>query len=778
MRGCTTRSRGEARVHLLDLREDRLRLLLLGADRGVGGRRAGADEQERREGRDGEAEERSLSRQMRHAASRWPDEGRADGGVTGHKSGSLAATEDVCTRNRRENLCKQPQIPCGTVPALCAGVRDISRRAWRPCVLGATAAGPVRRRRRTARPARVARDRGALGRARALRRRVVPRTRPVAAAGSSGDGGAGGGPRPDARPGGDRPSARWRRRREIATLLRRLYMDGDADPIAVLLGARSLPGCSRGSTGSSARRSRNRRLAAEAERTQRTLRVEPRRLARARAELAARGAACGPAVDGLEAATAAKRHDDRRDPAAAASTRARVAALESRAQAAQCGASRADERSRARASGPLAAPAQSVTASAAAAPASAPAARDDGRDARRRRGRLPPARPHGERPAGRRRRDRRRPVRDPARHAGLRPRLRAGRRGRRRLGDQGGHHRPLDAEHRGGAGLGAAHRHDHRLRLAAGATPARALLGRDRRDGRRRRRRAAVGRPRDAAHEDPPLAVPLARADGRDRGRPRRPGDVLFAHNRASRSLPASNEKLPVSWAALDRLGPGFRFTTEVLGVGDRAGRPGTATSCLKGYGDPTLTSADLDRLAAPLRARGIRRVTGRIRGDESAFDERRGAAGLEALLPRRRDPAALGARRRPRARLAGALAAAARGTRAPRALLARRGDGGTARPGSGGRRPTPRVLADRPLGQPLAVDRPDDEPRQRQLHRRDAAQAARHARRPGRHDRARRTGRRRGDGGGAASPSRASGSSTAPGCPRSTGSPPRRSSA
>src|SRR4029079_12951518 len=39
-------------------------------------------------------------------------------------------------------------------------------------------------------------------------------------------------------------------------------------------------------------------------------------------------------------------------------------------------------------------------------------------------------------------------------------------------------------------------------------------------------------------------------------------------------------------------------------------------------------SSADIAALAATLRARGIRRVNGRIRGDESAFDQRRGADG------------------------------------------------------------------------------------------------------------------------------------------------------
>jgi D-alanyl-D-alanine carboxypeptidase/D-alanyl-D-alanine-endopeptidase (penicillin-binding protein 4) len=110
-------------------------------------------------------------------------------------------------------------------------------------------------------------------------------------------------------------------------------------------------------------------------------------------------------------------------------------------------------------------------------------------------------------------------------------------------------------------------------------------------------------------------------------------GTVLFAHNARVPVHPASNEKLPVSWAALTRLGPGYRFTTEVLGVGQRRGRVWDGDLYLRGDGDPTLTAADLGALAATLRARGIRRVTGRIRGDESAFDRRRGAPGWKAYF-------------------------------------------------------------------------------------------------------------------------------------------------
>jgi D-alanyl-D-alanine carboxypeptidase/D-alanyl-D-alanine-endopeptidase (penicillin-binding protein 4) len=107
-----------------------------------------------------------------------------------------------------------------------------------------------------------------------------------------------------------------------------------------------------------------------------------------------------------------------------------------------------------------------------------------------------------------------------------------------------------------------------------------------------------------------------------------RTGAVLYAHNETRPVVPASNEKLPVAWAALMRLGPGFRFATDVLGVGTRVGSVWDGDLFLRGGGDPTLQTADIARLAASVRAAGIRRVTGRIRGDESAFDTRRSVAG------------------------------------------------------------------------------------------------------------------------------------------------------
>jgi D-alanyl-D-alanine carboxypeptidase/D-alanyl-D-alanine-endopeptidase (penicillin-binding protein 4) len=107
-----------------------------------------------------------------------------------------------------------------------------------------------------------------------------------------------------------------------------------------------------------------------------------------------------------------------------------------------------------------------------------------------------------------------------------------------------------------------------------------------------------------------------------------RTGAVLYAHNASRPVVPASNEKVPVSWAALTRLGPGFRFRTEVLGAGRRVGSTWRGDLFLKGHGDPTLRAQDVARLAAAVRRAGITHVTGWIRGDESIYDSRRDAPG------------------------------------------------------------------------------------------------------------------------------------------------------
>ena len=108
-------------------------------------------------------------------------------------------------------------------------------------------------------------------------------------------------------------------------------------------------------------------------------------------------------------------------------------------------------------------------------------------------------------------------------------------------------------------------------------------------------------------------------------------GRSLYSRNARLSLRPASNEKLAVAVAALDELGPDARIKTEVRGEGARDGSLWRGRLVLKGRGDPTLSHADLARLAARIRSAGIRRVTGRIEADESYWDLRRVASGWKA---------------------------------------------------------------------------------------------------------------------------------------------------
>lgn len=90
--------------------------------------------------------------------------------------------------------------------------------------------------------------------------------------------------------------------------------------------------------------------------------------------------------------------------------------------------------------------------------------------------------------------------------------------------------------------------------------------------------------------------------------------------------IPASNMKLIVTAAALDRLGPDFRYTTTVHAENLT---DGNATSLLvSGSGDPTMSArfhgeplAALRQLADSIAASGVRRVDGPLVIDATYFD-------------------------------------------------------------------------------------------------------------------------------------------------------------
>ncbi len=110
-----------------------------------------------------------------------------------------------------------------------------------------------------------------------------------------------------------------------------------------------------------------------------------------------------------------------------------------------------------------------------------------------------------------------------------------------------------------------------------------------------------------------------------------RTGRLLFARNPDLPLAPASNEKLTVSFTALRELGATYRFRTEIFGRGYQEDGVWHGDVFLKGFGDPTLTSLQVERLATQVAALGITRIDGRVYGDESWFDAQRTGPGWKA---------------------------------------------------------------------------------------------------------------------------------------------------
>jgi D-alanyl-D-alanine carboxypeptidase/D-alanyl-D-alanine-endopeptidase (penicillin-binding protein 4) len=108
-------------------------------------------------------------------------------------------------------------------------------------------------------------------------------------------------------------------------------------------------------------------------------------------------------------------------------------------------------------------------------------------------------------------------------------------------------------------------------------------------------------------------------------------GRTLFARHADLPLAPASNEKLTIAFTALRELGDAYRFRTEVFGRGYQDGSVWHGDLFLKGFGDPTLTSLQIERLATQISLLGISRIAGRVFGDESWFDSVRTAPGWRA---------------------------------------------------------------------------------------------------------------------------------------------------
>jgi serine-type D-Ala-D-Ala carboxypeptidase/endopeptidase (penicillin-binding protein 4) len=103
-------------------------------------------------------------------------------------------------------------------------------------------------------------------------------------------------------------------------------------------------------------------------------------------------------------------------------------------------------------------------------------------------------------------------------------------------------------------------------------------------------------------------------------------GTEIYGLRADTPRMPASVQKLYTSAATLRRLGASGRLTTNVFAetAADAAGVV-KGDLYLQGGGDPTFDLLDSNRLAQQVADAGITQVTGRVIGDESAFDTRRG---------------------------------------------------------------------------------------------------------------------------------------------------------
>jgi len=108
-----------------------------------------------------------------------------------------------------------------------------------------------------------------------------------------------------------------------------------------------------------------------------------------------------------------------------------------------------------------------------------------------------------------------------------------------------------------------------------------------------------------------------------------RTGRLFYSQRDGTLMDPASNQKVLATTTALMRLGADWRFRTELTGLTPTADGTIVGDVYLRGNGDPTFRSGDLDALAGALARRGVRSIAGavvadprRIGADEPLVDD------------------------------------------------------------------------------------------------------------------------------------------------------------
>lgn len=94
----------------------------------------------------------------------------------------------------------------------------------------------------------------------------------------------------------------------------------------------------------------------------------------------------------------------------------------------------------------------------------------------------------------------------------------------------------------------------------------------------------------------------------------------LISHQAQKALNPASTMKLLTSIAALELLGPAYRWKTEVYFDGKLQNGVLDGNIYLKGYGDPHLMASDMWRLVTQIKQAGVKQVEGDLILDDSFF--------------------------------------------------------------------------------------------------------------------------------------------------------------
>ncbi len=99
-------------------------------------------------------------------------------------------------------------------------------------------------------------------------------------------------------------------------------------------------------------------------------------------------------------------------------------------------------------------------------------------------------------------------------------------------------------------------------------------------------------------------------------------GEIVYEQLGDTRVHPASVMKLLTGATALETLGEGYTFKTELYTDGEIRGNVLHGDLYLRGQGDPTMTKQDLRTFVSELKTRGVQVINGNVYGDDTWYDD------------------------------------------------------------------------------------------------------------------------------------------------------------